>query len=193
MNTEAQVRSAKSPQEAMIVIAKALDRIEFLSSRDTQWVAWDNEPTIRDGDSVALRSAWLGHVGGEEVVAEHERRTQITATEDDTDVVIPAPSDEKKERRRQFERQNLKLSEFLGDSEDWSEAYAKGGPMWLYLGNRELVMSMPDGVRTALVQDVIEDSPQDAHEMGRDILKQPCEDGPGSVAMRANDQIVNVP
>lgn len=74
-----------------------------------------------------------------------------------------------------FEEQQLHLIDYLGDTEDWTEVYAKGGPMWLYIGNPELVKSLPDSTRRALVADLEEDSPQQAREMARDILKEPAD------------------
>lgn len=45
MSTEAAVRSAKTPQEAMVVLAKALDRIEAaLAGSGNEWSAWEQPP-----------------------------------------------------------------------------------------------------------------------------------------------------
>lgn len=172
MNTEAAVRAAKNPQEAMLALATSLDALREL-------VTHLNVPT----DELALE--WTPD--------QAEQRTRITTTDDSADIEIPPPNEERLEQRRIFEQQQLRLGEHLGTSEDWTEAYAKGGPMWLYLGNRDLVMSYPESIRAAMVEDVIATSPLDAEEMGRDVLKQAGEDGPGSVAMAANDQIVNMP
>src|SRR5437763_1578054 len=68
-------------------------------------------------------------------------------------------------------------------SEIIDRAIAEGGPLWLYLGNRELVMSYPDHTRRMMVQDVELDSPTDAQEMARDVLKEACAEGPNSVGM----------
>lgn len=71
-----------------------------------------------------------------------------------------------------------KLHEFLTgsplekDPSAAAEAYSIGGPMWLYLGNRNAIMQMPAKWRVEMVRDVQEISPADAHELARDILKQ---------------------
>jgi hypothetical protein len=51
------------------------------------------------------------------------------------------------------------------------DAYMKGGPMWLYLGNRDAIMAMPFAYREELVTELAKDSVVDAQEVGRDILK----------------------
>lgn len=51
------------------------------------------------------------------------------------------------------------------------EAFVKGGPAWLYVYDRDFVISMPTNWKQALVADVEQDSPREAAEMARDILK----------------------
>lgn len=150
------VQNARSPREAMLNLAAGLDvlveRIDKLES-STNWDSW--------GDSVEQRLP---------------QPVQITEQDGETEVVIPPPSTEKMAKRMLFEQQALHLSEYLhDDDQDWTEVYAKGGPMWLYIGNPELVKSLPDGTRRALVSDLEEDSPQQAREMARDILKEPAD------------------
>jgi hypothetical protein len=194
-STEQQVRAATSPQEAILVLAKALDRaLQGIAEIHTNLQygkadnAWDQ---IGWSEPIDHSSEWL--MTAQDQAKSNDRAVEVIENGDTTDIVLRTPSEEKMQRRREFEAQHLRLSETLGDAEDWNEAYAKGGPMWLYIGNRELVMSYPEQVRSLMIEDVIEDSPKDAHEMGADLLKQPSETGPGSVAMRANDGIVNLP
>jgi hypothetical protein len=146
----------------MLALAVALDRIEAQSQAVDEWGAW---PDDDKQDPVTVR----------------RRAMEIEQTGEDTaEVRLRAPSEEKKQQRRLFEQQTLKLKEALGDGEDWTEAYAAGGPLWLYIGNRDLVMSYPEPARAAMVQDVLEDSPADAAEMGRDVLKAGFDEtGPG--------------
>lgn len=163
---EEQVRAARNPQEAMLILARGIDAVlEALVNQpvmiDDGWGAWSEAPSTG-------------------------AHTEITGDAEHTEVVVPATSAEKMEQRRHFEEHTLKLAEYFPDEDgtDWNEAYAKGGPRWLYYGNRELVMSYPDQVRAAMVEDVLEDSPQEAEEIGRDLLKFSGETGPGHVAMK---------
>jgi hypothetical protein len=154
MTTEQQVREARSPQEAMLAIAAALDRIEDALTQapaePDPWGGWQPE---------AVRG---------------ELRTQVNVEDGVAEVTLPPVSEAKQNRRVEFARQNLHLGD-LGDVVVMELAYAKGGPMWLYLGNRQHVMELPPSVKRAMIEDVEEDSPADAHEMARDILKAPCE------------------
>jgi hypothetical protein len=54
-----------------------------------------------------------------------------------------------------------------------ADAFMKGGPLWLYEGNRAAIMMMPYEWRVQLVEDVALDSTEQAKEMGADILKSP--------------------
>jgi hypothetical protein len=175
MNTEAQVRAAKNPQEALLAIAHALDEILERDTPAPGWGQWDALPEL---------AATLTDY--RPLDESHQRAAEVLGTGiegDPSEVILKVPSTEKQILRRLFEGQQLRLREHLGDGEDWTEAYAKGGPLWLYHGNRDLVMSYPDHVKAAMIADVDEDSHQDAHEMSRDILKAACESGPGGVAM----------
>lgn len=92
---------------------------------------------------------------------------------DGDDVIVKPVSFEREDARHDFAASN-RLSEFYGPSlseEDFIIAYRKGGPRWLYYTNRECVMQMPYELRRALVADVLLDSPSEADEIGRDILK----------------------
>jgi hypothetical protein len=53
---------------------------------------------------------------------------------------------------------------------EFNLAYAKGGPMWLYLGDRDAIMAMPPEYRHRMVQDIEQDSPAQAQEVARDLL-----------------------
>jgi hypothetical protein len=87
-------------------------------------------------------------------------------------VELPVVSPERQDVRRQWAA-DRKLAEFIPlDPADAADQYAKGGPMWLYLGNRDAVMQMPFNYRQELVAELMLDSPAEAQEVGRDILKQ---------------------
>lgn len=153
------VQRAKSPREAMLNLAAGLDtlveRLDALEINNS-WDSWGAE----DGP----------------------RAPEIIEKGDETEVVIPPPTPTKMKLRRILERQQLKIGEYLNDdTEDWTEVYAKGGPTWLYIFDRDLVMSLPMSTRQALVADLEEDDPKAAAEMARDILKQSADaTGPGS-------------
>lgn len=169
-----QMQAAPNPKDALLVIAAALDEIRLLvEHREQSTEDWFNESWVATDERAA------------EIIAHHTAK--ITEDGDTTTVEIPPPSDEKFARRLMFAQQSLKLDEQLPDRSldemSWAATYAKGGPTWLYLGNRDLVMSYPPYIRQALVQDLEEDSPQQAHEMSRDILKEDCETGPGGTGM----------
>lgn len=114
--------------------------------------------------------------------------TYVEADEDGI-VDLPPPSPEKFSRRFHWALENKLGSQFLGLDEDTlaAEAYAKGGPMWLYLGNRAAVMQMPPEWRRGMVYDVQEDSPRQAQEFARDVLKDTDADGARSVTLAAID------
>lgn len=62
-------------------------------------------------------------------------------------------------------------------AEEMVDAYIAGGPMWLYLYDRDAVMQLPAEWRKDMVGDVECDSPAQAQELARDILKDSSPDG----------------
>lgn len=161
MTTEEAVRAAKTPQEAMLALARALDDLaaDRAARVDSGWGEWGYPPddVIDDGSAATI--------------IQHG---------DTAEVELKPPDPARYSDRLSFAEHVLKLDEALGDDEDWAHAYALGGPMWLYLGNRELVMSYPEFTKQAMIEDVSLDSARDAHEMARDILKHPTEEGPAT-------------
>lgn len=162
MSVVERVKAAQNPQEAMVALAAGIDLL--LSQQPTHpedpWGTWASEGA-----------------------PEYSPAATVTETPDHIEVAVKAPSPEKAERRATFEAQSLKLGENLPAGEDWNEVYVKGGPLWLYHLNRDLFMSYPYSIRQGMVADVIEDDPKAAHEMGRDVLKQASETGPGGTGM----------
>lgn len=71
-----------------------------------------------------------------------------------------------------------------------ADAYLKGGPMWLHWFDRDFVLTLPQDVRGALVDDVLAGGyQQDAIELGRDILKDDGESRRGAeVSMEQQDR-----
>ncbi len=91
-------------------------------------------------------------------------------------VELPKVTPEKEDARRQFANDALGLATEFGD--EALEAYAKAGPLWLYYGNRDFVMGLSSDYKQIMVNDVEEQSPTEAQEMGRDILKDMDPGGP---------------
>lgn len=168
-----QVKGAKSPLHAMLVVAGALDDMMAVLTGIAK-------PVVADEYDWGAWSA----------PAQAEAKPLIQATdvsEGERVVKLAPPTESKQLLRKQFAEGVLKLGTVLGDAPaemTWAEAYAKGGPLWLYTGNRDVVMTYPLEIRAAMVADVEEDDPHTAQEMGRDVLKQPSETGPGGVAMQ---------
>lgn len=87
-------------------------------------------------------------------------------------VHVPVVSAERQATRRAWAIQHELGPQFLGmDLAEAADAFAKGGPVWLYYGNRPALMTMPPDWKRAMVHDLEEDSPIMAQSMGRDILK----------------------
>lgn len=103
-----------------------------------------------------------GKVMPEPVVPEGQR-----SKVEGNDVVLPSGTLAQRETRKALaERLDLE-ADFPGGI----DAYMKGGPLWLYYGNRDYVMGLSYEVKVAMIQDVEITSPQEAQEMSRDLLK----------------------
>lgn len=216
MTTEEQVRQAKSPQEALVVLAKALDRIEtnLASSAEDAlaWGEWEDvdqriAETVDDNDITRIALHALEDSGADLEDLDPSERSAVEAararlakdkpgqfiegafkagelakaTVGDEEIAIDLPpvSAERKAARRKFASDYMKLHETYKDlGEQAIEAYVKGGPMWLYLADRAYVIQMPYEWKRLLIEDVNEDSPGDALDMSRDILKDVKPNGP---------------
>jgi hypothetical protein len=149
-----QVEQSRNPQEALLVIAEALDGITSLLISDL---------------ATGPRDEW-----GE---WQPQTQAQATVTEDEdgnVTVDIKPPSAEKKIERFEFAKQKLKLHECY-DEENILEAYSKGGPLWLYTSDRDFVVKLPEELKRAMIEDLEELSPDEAALMARDLLKQDSE------------------
>lgn len=151
MTYESQVKAAKGPAEGMAVLARGIDEIlKQLAARpaaDDGWGDWSTDPA----------PAGL-------LTVEEDEHGDVT-------VVLAGVSDEKYAGRRSFSESTLQLHHHIDTEADIHDAYGKGGPTWLYTGNRELFMSYDPTIRAMMVQDVMEDDPDLAYDMGRDVLK----------------------
>lgn len=107
--------------------------------------------------------------GRPDYVDADKKRTKITTGDGEAIVDLPPPTEEQAKQRAGFATRFLKLQEEFGP--EYVEAYVKGGPLWLYYGNRDFVNGLSASTKRAMVNDVQEHSPAEAHEMARDILK----------------------
>lgn len=191
-NYATRVAEAKSPLMALLVVASALDDLRALV-QDQQaagqvWNEWGEIPDPTSDSPVAATRADQPRTNYGALMEATAPTPEAANTEVELDV--PTPSLTKLIARARLETQAIRIGDYLNDhSEDWNEAYARGGPVWLYTLNRELVMSLPEDARIAMIQDVEEDNPALAQEMGRDMLKQAGETGPGASAMMIADQL----
>lgn len=145
------VRSARNPQEALLAVAVGLDLVlAQLANAPSETDAW----------------GWTGPV----FEAEHDEDSGHT------EVTIYPVDPQRQQARLDLARQMELDVNFPGIEAE--KVYAKGGPIWLYTGNRPFVMSLPFGVRRLLVEDILIDDPVLGAEVARDILKDP---DPGDV------------
>lgn len=171
----AEVFAAPNSKTAMVAIAAGIDEILARLSGPAPEAAWDewSEPAPAPGRAVEIQTPLF----------------QAHHTETTAEIEIAPTSPKKMAQRALFERQVLKLANSYGNEQDWTEVYAKGGPLWLYMTDREFVAGLPYPIRQMMVSDVMEDDPDTAQEMGRDILKFAGESGPGSSAMMVADEL----
>lgn len=176
--TYQRVQQAKNPQHAMLAIATALDEIRVMLKplMTPQVIApsnpWGEWPAPTDLIDDLPHSATLDNRAVIDVI--------------DGDVIVKPVSEERQDERRYFAHDS-RLAEFYGPSlsaQEFEDAYIKGGPRWLYYTNRDAVMQMPVSLRQQLVDDILLDSPSEADEIGRDILKYSFDE-----ADRQGDQI----
>jgi hypothetical protein len=101
-------------------------------------------------------------------------RTQVVAGDEHVEIVLPSVTPAQQDARRKLAVQ-IGLAADFGD--DGVDAYVKGGPLWLYYGNRNYVLGLPAWAHELMVNDVMETSPQEATEMGRDLFMKRGPDG----------------
>lgn len=84
---------------------------------------------------------------------------------------LPTPDLERQDARVRFAIDNQLWEFSVLDNIEFRDAFAKGGPLWLYHTGRDEVMAMPLEWRRWMVEEIALDSPRTAQEVGRDILK----------------------
>ncbi len=190
MTYQERILQAASVKDAMVILGEGIDAIlgdGIAGVSASEWEAWeahDSEQEIRerladeaDPEERRALEARLRLLTDDGVVAQpvvpEGRRVITTGDAKQITVDIPKPSADRARSRYEWATAT-QLGGMLTPSlstEEAADAYAKGGPMWLYLYDRDAVMSLPVEWRRAFVEDVERDSPAQAQEMGRDILK----------------------
>lgn len=202
MTIREQVLAAASPRDALLVIADALDN---QTPAEDPWGTWGTETHVpANEDRVAAISEELKTCDGEDrqaLLAElriltdkgeavesgdlaEAKRTKVETDEDGKTIIdIPPPNEDQLNMRKQFVAEMMEPDPGRAP---FSEAFIKGGPLLLYYSDRDYVMQLPPNWRKLFVEDVILSSPMEAHEMGRDILKEDDENDPTLTLQRLN-------
>ena len=229
MTLEQQVLAAKTPRDALTLLARAIDqdRARMIDPWDEWGEASEEKVAATDGELDTSDASprditdedvrnWIGRNYGQAPADDSEGRAIVEMVRRDLeragtgkvaeadftmdDGVIQsridwAPRDEDHRGwRRRFAKDVLQLDVALGahpDGGDWAEDYASGGPMWMYIPNRDLLMQYPDNVKASMIADVESYDARVAHEMSADLLKQPMtkdEHSPaGNLSLLADD------
>jgi hypothetical protein len=172
MNTRQQVQTARTPQEALLILAEAIDDLRTQMTPLSDWekpLNWDASIDAADVTWTTPTKPATHAVTEQGIVPLDDGRSQIVNGE----VVVKPVSKERRLERMNFATDS-RLHEFYGPGlsfADFMDAYVKGGPRWLVYTNRDAVMQMPESYRRELVADVTLDSPEEAAEISRDILK----------------------
>lgn len=207
------VQAARNPQEAIFVLAQALDLIiERLDEQGAvagdSWGSWNPGfeapippprpegvppvPTTHvadigeqlrdlqaelaeatdelDKDAIHARIRLLLNPGTIPPPPDHGRRSVTEVTDDGIVTTVPEVDEERKSARRELAKR-MRLADEIPSDEDLVEAYVKGGPLWLYYGNRDFVMTLPDDMRKEMCEDVLVDSKTEGRQMAADVLK----------------------
>jgi len=116
----------------------------------------------------------------EEPDLDQARTTPIVDEKGNVVNEVPVVTPEKEAQRWEFAEKVLKLEEIYGPEKgkEYIDSYSKAGPLLLYYTDRDFVLGLSDEVKRAMIADVLEQSPREAHEMSRDILKDLESNGP---------------
>lgn len=120
-----------------------------------------------------------------DMVGDPDKVFHVDLTPENIMVDLPPASPQRQVRRRAMAEQ-LDLPGFfpivMRTTEEARQglidAYVKGGPFWIYMDNRDLIMQMPMWARQEMVEDVNEiGDVRLAHEFARDVMKTEDEKG----------------
>ena len=102
-----------------------------------------------------------------------EQATEQHVSQDGSVVVdLPSPTPEQIDVRAQL-LPKMGIADQYGEAQadEFEKAFIRGGPLLFYYTDRDYINALPPDVKQALVEDVLVSSPREAHDMGRDILK----------------------
>lgn len=104
-----------------------------------------------------------------------QRRTVSVDNGGEIVVEVPEPTPEQEVARGKFLADSLfsaMVDQYGEEAADtYATSYLKAGPLLLYYTDRDFVNGLPDPMKFKMVEDVEQFSPNEAAEMGRDILK----------------------
>lgn len=199
MSTQELVRDARTPKEALEAIARHLDavnvRLDRLEKREPTdpWAEWEEESEPEKEDKSEQIQATVEALNktsdpeergaleaqlrllrdtGENIETGYTEgdRPRITQEGDSAVVEVEPPTDDQLEKRAMFAKAVME-SEHYNFTPEQVDGYIKNGPLYLYYGDRDFVLELPDLWKRQFVEDVDINSPAEAAEMGRDILK----------------------
>jgi len=178
------VKQATNPAEALLAVAAALDRIEAaLDKPAPPSGGWsDSWETPKPVDEVQ----YTGEVVGgrkQGIMPEREPPPALVVEADaEGNVVLdlPAPDAATIKNRRAFATDTLNLGiawkELPGEAA--VEAYAVGGPLWLYYSDRDLMAGFSLDAKGRMINEIEATHPREARDIARDINKRDDEDMP---------------
>lgn len=145
------IQQAENPKAGMAILAEGIDEI---------LTKLNDLPQTSTNSSDDSWSDWSG-IG--DVEQDSDGNTTINFNEVDEETEM---------ERRRFAIETLDFpNNYPADWKAYVDGYAKGGPMYLYLSDRDFVMGLPIGVKNMMLTDVNKFNPEQARQMAADILK----------------------
>lgn len=180
--TQDGVKSARTPQEAMLWVAAGIDAILAKLAEQPApadgWGDWSKVEAASPFTYPELEDKFAEGAALVDAAIAANRAENIEVTDSDVTVEFPPADEERKADRVRWAE--IGLHQFIGTGRDEGHlkldeatalhAYVVGGPLWLYAYDRNAVMQLPMGHRQAMVDDIAKDSPTRAQEVARDIL-----------------------
>jgi hypothetical protein len=119
--------------------------------------------------------------GGIGYIPQEDAAPSVLHYEGDRVVIDLPPASEERKHQREALARRMDLGANLNmDEEEAVRAYKLGGPLWLYYAGadgQKFIYTLPREWRLAMIEDVMQDAPREAHEMSRDILRYDDSEG----------------